>query len=82
MSAIGLTFDFLLGHSQRSSQIARPATVIQTCIFLGAPYLPVVTGSWVPKAGLRFSPLPTFNFSTGSPKTAFNRHFCALSDRR
>lgn len=28
-------------------------------------------------AGLCFSPLLTFNFPVGSPKTAFNRHFLA-----
>jgi len=33
-------------------------------------------------AGLRFSPYPTSNFPITSAKTALNRHFYALLDRR
>jgi hypothetical protein len=33
-------------------------------------------------AGLGFAPLLIFNFSAGLPKTALNRHFLALLDRR
>jgi len=55
-----------------------------TVQFLSLGHLPAVVhiACKVPIAGLHFSPLLTLNFSTGSPKTAFNRHFYAPSDRR